>query len=153
MTTKIPFGGSEAQIQKAAADGAISSADTYKGFINAIKGTPHYTQGSNTTKTSSLFDQLSGLDKDQVGQLKGIFGSPRPKFEMNLEAIRNMLKETFGNPWTPWGYGWGGNNSNAVRINKSAASKTGSSYAGNKSSFNREGSRLNTQGTPWKSTL
>ena len=106
-----------------------------------------------TTKTSSLFDQLNDLDTDQVGQLKGLFGSPQPKFEMNLDAIRNMLKDTFGNPWTPWGYGWGGNNSNAVRINKSAASKTGSSYAGNKSSFNREGSRLNTQGTPGKSTL
>lgn len=156
MTTKIPFGGSEEQIQKAAADGAISSADTYKGFINAIKGTPYYTQGSTTdtttTKdTSNLYD-LNNLDSDQVRHLRSMFKSGGGG-GATLDQIRKMMQEMFGNPWTPWGFGWGGNNSDAVRINKSAASQTGSSYAGNKSSFNREGSRLNTQGTPWKSTL
>ena len=112
---------------------------------------PFPTTGTN----SSLFDQLSGLDEDQVGQLRGIFGRPivQGGGGASLDQIRRMMQDMFGNPWTPWGFGWGGNNSDAVRINKSAASKTGSSYAGNKSSFNREGSRLNTQGTPWKSTL
>ena len=58
----------------------------------------------------------------------------------------------FSNPWTPVGYGWGGTNSNAVKINQSQGSKFGSSYAGNTSSFNRDGSRIN-PGNYWMNTL
>ena len=69
-----------------------------------------------------------------------------------LEDFQSMLQGIFSNPWTPYGFGWGGTNSDAVRINQSQASRRGSSYAGNKSSFDRSGSRLNS-GTPWMNTL
>tara|TARA_A200000159_G_C7273419_1_gene318313 strand:- start:103 stop:918 length:816 start_codon:yes stop_codon:yes gene_type:complete len=94
----------------------------------------------------------SGLtqdDRDWIESLNTGGGYSGP----TMADFQSMLQDTFGNPWTPWGYGWGGNNSDAVRINRSQASRRGSSYAGNKSSFNRDGSRLNTQGTPWMSTL
>ena len=73
----------------------------------------------------------------------------------SMEDIKAMMQEMFSsyeNAWTPYGYGWGGTNSNAVRINRSQGSRRGTSYAGNKSSFNRSGSRLNS-GTPWMNTL
>ena len=73
----------------------------------------------------------------------------------SMEDIKAMMQEMFSsyeNAWTPSGYGWGGTNSNAVRINRSQGSRRGTSYAGNKSSFNRSGSRLNS-GTPWMNTL
>ena len=93
---------------------------------------------------------LTEHDKDFLSNLKGKGGGYSGP---SMADFQKMLQDTFGNPWTPWGYGWGGNNSDAVRINRSQASRRGSSYAGNKSSFNRSGSRLNTQGTPWMSTL
>ena len=70
----------------------------------------------------------------------------------SLDDFRSMLLELFDSPWTPVGYGWGGTNADAVRINRSQGSRRGRSYAGNKSSFNRSGSRLS-QGTPWMNTL
>jgi len=107
---------------------------------------------TDTAEDTSNFYDLNNLDSDQVRHLRSMFKSGGGS-GATLDQIKRMMQDMFGNPWTPWGFGWGGNNSDAVRINKSAASRTGSSYAGNKSSFNREGSRLNTQGTPWKSTL
>lgn len=92
---------------------------------------------------------LTQEDRDWIASLNTGGGYSGP----SMADFQRMLQDTFGNPWTPWGYGWGGNNSDAVRINRSQASRRGSSYAGNKSSFNRQGSRLNTQGTPWMSTL
>ena len=73
-----------------------------------------------------------------------------------MNDIKAMMEEMFNSystPWAPVGYGWGGTNANAVRINKSQKSRFGTPYAGNKSSFNRSGSRLNSQGTPWMNTL
>ena len=70
----------------------------------------------------------------------------------SLDDFKSMLLEMFDSPWTPVGYGWGGTNADAVRINRSQGSRSGRSYAGNKSSFNRSGSRLS-QGTPWMNTL
>ena len=54
------------------------------------------------------------------------------------------MKELFSNNWTPYGYGWGGSNTGGVAINRSNASKMGGPYAGNKSSFGRQGYRLAT---------
>jgi hypothetical protein len=70
----------------------------------------------------------------------------------SLDDFRSMLNEMFSNPWTPVGFGWGGTNSDAVRVNKSQGSRRGSSYSGNNSSFNRSGSRLNSD-TLWMNTL
>lgn len=117
-----------------------------------LRNLPENPFPTTTTEDNSNFYDLNNLDSDQVRHLRSMFKSGGGG-GASLDQIRRMMQDMFGNPWTPWGFGWGGNNSDAVRINKSAASKTGSSYAGNKSSFNREGSRLNTQGTPWKSTL
>ena len=54
------------------------------------------------------------------------------------------MKDLFSNNWTPYGYGWGGSNTGGVAINRSNASKMGGPYAGNKSSFGRQGYRLAT---------
>ena len=73
----------------------------------------------------------------------------------SMNDIKAMMEEMFSSyktPWTPYGYGWGGTNADAVRINSSQKSRFGTPYAGNKSSFNRSGSRLNS-GTPWMNTL
>ena len=54
------------------------------------------------------------------------------------------MKELFSNNWTPYGYGWGGSNTDGVAINRSNASRMGGPYAGNRSSFGRSGYRLAT---------
>ena len=107
--------------------------------------------GSQEFKTQG--PGLTPHDKDWVESLNrsGGGGSSGP----SMEAIRSMVEGMFSRidtPWTPYGYGWGGTNSNAVRINRSQGSRRGTSYAGNRSSFNRSGSRLNS-GTPWMNTL
>jgi len=94
---------------------------------------------------------LTQEDRDWIASLSG--GGGGGYSGPSLAQFQSMLQEIFGNPWTPWGYGWGGTNSDAVRINRSQASRRGSSYAGNRSSFDRAGSRLNPQGVPWMSTL
>ena len=108
--------------------------------------------GSQEFKTQG--PGLTPHDKDWVESLNrsGGGGSSGP----SMEEIRSMVEGMFSRidtPWTPYGYGWGGTNSNAVRINRSQGSRRGTSYAGNRSSFNRSGSRLNSQGTPWMNTL
>tara|TARA_R100000152_G_C6642061_1_gene86319 strand:- start:84 stop:494 length:411 start_codon:yes stop_codon:yes gene_type:complete len=107
---------------------------------------------TDTAEDTSNFYDLNNLDADQVRHLRSMFRSGGGG-GATLEQIRSMMMKFFSNPWTPVGYGWGGTNSDAVRINRSQASKSGFAHAGNKSSFNRSGSRLNPQGTPWKSTL
>ena len=107
--------------------------------------------GSQEFKTQG--PGLTPHDKDWVESLNrsGGGGSSGP----SMEEIRSMVEGMFSRidtPWTPYGYGWGGTNSNAVRINRSQGSRRGTSYAGNRSSFNRSGSRLNS-GTPWMNTL
>jgi hypothetical protein len=104
--------------------------------------------GSDEKK--SQMGSLSDADKDWIKSL-GIGGGGGYKGP-TIEDFQSMLQDVFSSPWTPYGYGWGGTNSNVVRINRSQGSRRGSSYAGNNSSFNRSGSRLNSD-TLWMNTL
>ena len=107
--------------------------------------------GSQEFKTQG--PGLTPHDKDWIKQNAG--GGGGGSSGPSMDEIRSMVEGMFSSintPWTPYGYGWGGTNANAVRFNKSQASRFGTPYAGNKSSFNRSGSRLNS-GTPWMNTL
>ena len=103
---------------------------------------------AKTSFTPKQKEYLAGLSNSGGGSSSSYSGP-------TMNDIKAMMEEVFSSynaPWTPTGYGWGGTNANAVRINKSQASRFGTPYAGNKSSFNRSGSRLNS-GTPWMNTL
>ena len=102
---------------------------------------------AKTSFTPKQKEYLAGLSNSGGGG--GGYSGP------SMNDIKAMMEEMFNSystPWTPYGYGWGGTNSNAVRINRSQGSRRGTSYAGNRSSFNRSGSRLNSS-TPWMNTL
>lgn len=60
----------------------------------------------------------------------------------SLQDFEDMLKKMFSNPWTPYGYGWGGSNTKGAKMNRSLASRGGSTYKGMSSSFGRSGDRL-----------
>ena len=104
---------------------------------------------AKTSFTPKQKEYLAGLSSSSGGGSSSSYSGP------SLDDIQSMMQEmfsSFNTPWTPVGYGWGGTNSDAIRINRSQGSRRGSSYSGNKSSFNRSGSRLNS-GTPWMNTL
>ena len=60
----------------------------------------------------------------------------------SLQDFEEMLKKMFSNPWTPYGYGWGGSNTKGAKMNRSLASRGSSAYKGMSSSFGRSGDRL-----------
>jgi len=90
------------------------------------------TTGEDTTTGAGGNDTITGGGSSGVD-----VGEMQKQFE-------DQLKEMFSNNWTPYGYGWGGSNTGGVAINRSNASKMGGPYAGNKSSFGRQGYRLAT---------
>ena len=59
-----------------------------------------------------------------------------------LKDFESMLSKMFSNPWTPYGYGWGGGNTKGAKMNRSLASRGSSAYKGMSSSFGRSGNRL-----------
>ena len=86
-------------------------------------------------------DTLVGAEGNDTITGGGSSGVDIQDMQNKFEA---QLKEMFSNNWTPYGYGWGGSNTGGVAINRSNASKMGGPYAGNKSSFGRQGYRLAT---------
>ena len=117
-----------------------------------LGGTGYVAPGSDKFPEITIDSETtpSQFSDDNMASLRNLFKQNRGP---SLDDFRSVLLELFDSPWTPVGYGWGGTNADSVRINRSKASRRGSAYAGNKSSFNRAGSRLNSQGTPWMNTL
>ncbi len=102
--------------------------------------------GSVTINPSSGPDPNMGphqevTDTNTGGGVGGGGGLTESDVQKMFDA---RMKELFSNNWTPYGYGWGGSNTGGVAINRSNASKMGGPYAGNKSSFGRQGYRLAT---------
>ena len=93
------------------------------------------------TDTSTTDTVTGGTGNDTITGGGGSSGVDVQDMQNKFEA---QLKEMFSNNWTPYGYGWGGSNTGGVAINRSNASKMGGPYAGNKSSFGRQGYRLAT---------
>jgi hypothetical protein len=117
--------------------------DWKKWLDDSIYGSQEFkTQGPGLTPHDKDWMKQNAVSSGGGGRYKG----------PSLNDFQTMLNEMFSNPWTPVGFGWGGTNSDAVRINRSQGSRRGSSYAGNNSSFNRSGSRLNSD-TLWMNTL
>ena len=107
------------QLNTAAADTATDTL-TGGGGNDTLTG-----GGGNDTNTP-----ISGSGGYSMGQVQSM--------------LDKKLQSMFSNNWTPYGYGWGGSNTGGVAINRSNASKMGGPYAGNKSSFGRQGYRLAT---------
>ena len=108
-----------------------STADLISLPNNTVTGTG----GDNTVTGGGGNDTITG------GGGGGGGGLSQSDVNKMFEA---RMKELFSNNWTPYGYGWGGSNTGGVAINRSNASKMGGPYAGNKSSFGRQGYRLAT---------
>lgn len=101
--------------------------------------------GSDTTNMGP-HQEVTGGDDTVTGGDDTVTGGGTGGGGLTESDVSDMfekrMKELFSNNWTPYGYGWGGFNTGGVAINKSQASKLGSSYGGNKSSFNRSGLRI-----------
>ena len=126
--------------------GAYGAGQDWKEWLkDGVLGSEEFKTGGQpfTPRQKEYLDELKSSGSSGGG---GRYKGP------SLDDFRTMLNEMFSNPWTPVGFGWGGTNSDAVRINRSQGSRRGSSYSGNKSSFNRSGSRLN-QDVNWMNTL
>ena len=128
--------------------GAVQRGD--QGDINWEDWLDKSIYGSQEFKTQG--PGLTPHDKDWIKQNAGGGGYSGPSME-DIKAMMQEMFSSYSNALPAFGYGWGGTNSEGVRFNRSQASRFGTPYAGNKSSFNRSGSRLNSQGTPWMNTL
>ena len=83
-------------------------------------------KGVHGDKDPSLWLMESISRSDEAKDLqKSLFGGPgktqyiENTVGMDWNRLRDLMQKWFGNPWTPHGFGWGGPNSNAVRINRS----------------------------------
>ena len=84
---------------------------------------------------------VDGPIQDKVENPQVIY-KDNPYEGPSIQDFEDMLTKMFSNPWTPFGYGWGGSNTQGAKMNRSLASKGGSSYKGLSSSFGRSGDRL-----------
>lgn len=121
----------------------LYNLDASAGDGNVIDDTITGAGGTDTLTGSGGTDTLTGAGGNDT--ITGGGGGGGGISADEAEAMFNKkLQALFSNPWTPYGYGWGGHNTSGVAINKSNASKMGGPYAGNKSSFGRQGYRLAT---------
>jgi hypothetical protein len=81
------------------------------------------------------------VEEDATGNTEVIYKNS-PYGGPSLQDFEDMLKKMFSNPWTPYGYGWGGSNTKGAKMNRSLASRGSSAYKGMSSSFGRSGDRL-----------
>ena len=92
-------------------------------------------------------DDTEGTDDTGGGGTQVIYKNS-PYEGPSLKDFEDMLTKMFSNPWTPFGYGWGGGNTQGVKMNRSLASKGSSSFKGASSSFGRSGDRLSNLSGP-----
>ena len=119
-----------------ATDTAVDD-DSSSGMIDLGDNTAtNVTIGESSKNTSDMGPFQEATNTSSSGGGGGLSMQEIEKF------FNNRMQQMFSNPWTPYGYGWGGFNTQGASINKSQASKIGTSYGGNKSSFNRDGLRI-----------
>ena len=116
---------------------------------SAYKSNVNYELGSDgfSVKPNPSIATVTGLSEDDTGgtddtgNTKVIYKNS-PYGGPSLQDFEDMLKKMFSNPWTPYGYGWGGSNTKGAKMNRSLASRGSSAYKGMSSSFGRSGDRL-----------